>query len=131
MCRIYKKTKRKRWNDVRFQTFMVNVAEVTVVLVLTVCWIVSLFWCLGGTFAFIFRVTEFGAGGCWSDWGQRQSLSMTDRKSIHLGVTPSLGLRTEVILWMFLLCCLCTSSQSDWEEEMSWLSRRVARIVAN
>jgi hypothetical protein len=73
MCRIYKQTKRRLWSDVRLQAFVVVVVQVTVVLVLTVCWIVSLFVCFGGTFASIFRVTEFGAGGCWSDWGQRQS----------------------------------------------------------
>jgi len=43
---------------------VVVVVQVTVVLVLTVCWIVSLFVCFGGTCASIFRVTEFGAGGC-------------------------------------------------------------------
>jgi hypothetical protein len=30
-------------------------------------------------------VIEFNAGGCLSDWGERQSRSMTDRKSIHHG----------------------------------------------
>jgi hypothetical protein len=64
---------------------MVVVAQVTVVLVLTVCWLVSLLRCFTETFVYIFRVTEFNAGGCLSDWGERQCCSMTDGKSIHHG----------------------------------------------
>lgn len=43
---------------------VVVVVWVTGVLVLTVCWIVSSSICFGGTFVSIFRVNEFGAGGC-------------------------------------------------------------------
>jgi hypothetical protein len=62
MCRIYRQTKRN--SDVRLQAFMVVVVQVTVVLVLTVFWVVSLFLRFGGTSASVFRVTEYGAGGC-------------------------------------------------------------------